>query len=281
MMQRLLKYVISAAAYAAFIVARNRSFRKMLFNSIRLKRIETERFRGVEEYRFLLYAFLNRDESRSQILQDLWVCYQLGEKRRGFFVEFGATDGVVNSNTWLLEKKYGWKGILAEPNPLWQSRLASHRDAAIDCRCVHASSGKKVSFLTTDASDPELSAIAEFADGDHFAAVRASGTAIEIESVSLNDLLREQNAPAEIDYLSIDTEGSEYAILSNFDFSSHIVNLISVEQNRHTEAKIEALLASKGFNRVFREFSQWDGWYVRADRRRQNSSFELDGVSVS
>jgi len=203
------------------------------------------------------------------------VCYQLGEKRRGFFVEFGATDGVVNSNTWLLEKKYGWKGILAEPNPLWRARLASHRDSAIDCRCVHASSGKKVSFLTTDASDPELSAIAEFSDGDHFAAVRASGTAIEIESVSLNDLLREHSAPVEIDYMSIDTEGSEYAILSNFDFSSHIVNLISVEQNRHTEAKIEALLASKGFDRVFREFSQWDGWYVRADRRRQHSNFEL------
>jgi FkbM family methyltransferase len=280
-MLRLAKPGISAIAYAASRAAESTALRNMLFNSIRLNRMETERFRNIKECRFLAYVFSNRDESKSQILQDLWVSYELGEKREGFFVEFGATNGLVNSNTWLLEKKYDWKGILAEPNPIWHAMLAKNRGAAIDHRCVDATTGKTVTFLTTDGSDPELSAIAEFAGGDHFAEVRAKGTAIQVKTVSLNDLLSEYKAPDEIDYLSIDTEGSEYAILSQFDFSRYVVNLISVEQNRHTEPQIETLLKSQGFDRVFKEFSQWDGWYVRADLRRQGPHFGRGAMSHS
>jgi FkbM family methyltransferase len=278
-MARFAKHCISAVAYAVHMAAKNPTVRRMLFNSIRLNRTETERFRSIEECGFLAYLFLNRHESKSQILQDLWVSYELGEKQDGFFVEFGATNGLANSNTWLLEKKYGWKGILAEPNPVWHSKLAANRGAAIDHRCVDASTGKMVTFLTTDASDPELSSIAEFAGGDHFAEVRAKGNVIQVETVSLNDLLIQHNAPVEIDYLSVDTEGSEYAILSQFDFSRYVVNLFSVEQNRHTEAKIDALLSKQGFDRVFKEFSQWDGWYVRTERRRQGSRFKMDAMS--
>ncbi|GIT91759.1 hypothetical protein JANAI62_22160 [Jannaschia pagri] len=40
---------------------------------------------------------------------------QTGFKRGGYFVEFGATDGVTLSNTWLLEMSFGWSGILADP----------------------------------------------------------------------------------------------------------------------------------------------------------------------
>jgi FkbM family methyltransferase len=280
-MLRLAKHGISILARAAYGAARSPSLRRMLFNSIRLNRIETERFRSIEECEFLAYAFLNRRESRSQILQDLWVSYELGEKREGFFVDFGATNGLVNSNTWLLEKKYGWKGILAEPNPIWHSTLRANRDSAIDYRCVASSTGRTVEFLTTDASDPELSAIAEFATGDHFAEVRAKGTAIKVQTVSLTGLLIEHNAPTEIDYLSIDTEGSEYDILSHFDFSRYVIGLISVEQNKQTETKIEILLTKHGYRRVFRDFSQWDGWYVRPERRRHGSRFEMDAKSLT
>jgi FkbM family methyltransferase len=269
-MRRLWKHGISAMAYAAHLAAKSPTVRRMLFNSIRLHRTETERLRAVEELGFLAYVFLNRQESRSQILQDLWVSYELGEKREGFFVEFGATNGLVNSNTWLLEKKLGWKGILAEPNPVWHAALNTNRNAALDHRCVSSMTGRMVKFLTTDSSDPELSSMVEFASGDHFAEVRAKGAEITVETVSLEDLLIEYKAPVEIDYLSIDTEGSEYDILSHFNFSRHVITLISVEQNIHTESKIERLLSGHGYKRVFREFSQWDGWYVRADRERRS-----------
>lgn len=262
---RLTNYILMGLGRLAYAASLNTSFRRILFNSIRLKRVEIERFRREEICRFLAYVFLHRDRSRSQILQDLWVCYKLGELRDGFFVEFGATNGVTNSNTWLLEKKFNWSGILAEPNPLWHAELSKSRTAAIDHRCVSSSTGKVVTFLTTNSSDPELSSIAEFSSGDHFAGIRALGTKIRVETVSLNDLLRQHNAPRQIDYMSIDTEGSEYEILSQFDFSSHAISLMSVELNGKTEPQIEALLNEKGYVRVMRECSQWDGWFVKPE----------------
>jgi FkbM family methyltransferase len=266
MMWHAAKRGISALSYVGYRAAESEAFRRMAFNAIRLRRTEAERFMAMEECRFLAYCFLKRSESRSQILQDLWVSYELRERRDGFFVEFGATNGVTNSNTWLLENKYSWRGILAEPNPVWHSDLARSRNVSIDHRCVSSNSGDVVSFLATDGSDPELSAIAAFSDGDHFAEIRAEGAEIKVETVSLDQLLADHHAPERIDYLSIDTEGNEYDILSHFDFSRHMIDLVSVEQNARTEPMIEALLLGHGYRRVFKEFSQWDGWYVRADR---------------
>ncbi len=259
----LMKKMLPAPSFAIDRLSRSPALRRLVFNAIRLERPEIARLRERADLRFLAHVFANRDRSRSQILQDLWVLHELREKRDGFFVEFGATDGTTNSNTHLLETDYGWTGIVCEPNPYWHERLAANRSCVVDRRCVSSKSGERVRFLTTNASDPELSAIAAFADGDHFSETRGRGVPIEVETVSLDDLLDLHGAPAEIDYLSVDTEGSEFDILSHFDFARRSIRLLSVEQNPRTERPIEALLAGHGYVRVFPEFSQWDGWYVR------------------
>lgn len=64
-----------------------------------------------------------KTRSMSQLGQDLWVLEQTNYKRGGYFVEFGATDGVMLSNTWLLEEEFGWTGLLAEPNPKFFAKL--------------------------------------------------------------------------------------------------------------------------------------------------------------
>ncbi|MDM9622434.1 FkbM family methyltransferase [Rhizobium sp. S96] len=265
-MVSLKKLTFSGMAALCNKVLKNTSTQTLLFNSIRLNRSEVSQALENEEARFLGYCFSRRDYARSQILQDLWVCFELGEKRDGFFVEFGATNGLKNSNTWLLETKFGWKGILAEPNPIWHDELFANRRASIERMCVSSTSGDVVTFVATDTSDPELSAIASFSDGDHFAAVRSKGRRIQVETISLDDLLDKYGAPPVIDYMSIDTEGSELAILSAFSFNRKI-KLLSVENNPKTEREIDALLRRKGYVRVFRQFSQWDGWYVSEELR--------------
>ncbi len=68
--------------------------------------------------------------------------------------------------------------------------------------------------------------------------------------------------------MSVDTEGSEYEILSHFDFSQYQINLISVEHNdSENRDQLRALLGQKGYFRVFEEFSEFDDWYVHRNFR--------------
>jgi FkbM family methyltransferase len=212
----------------------------------------------------------NFNGSKAQLMQDIWVLFQTRFRREGYFVEFGATDGRSLSNTWYLEKSFGWKGILAEPNPAWHAELRQNRPSAeIDTRAVYTRSGDKVSFLAGDLQ--EIGSLEKYAQRDFHAHRRAGTASIEVETISLCDLLKEHAAPEHIDYMSIDTEGGEYEILRAFDFSQHTVGLISVEHNfTPAREKIFSLLTALGYIRKFEEFSQFDDWYALEPPARAN-----------
>jgi hypothetical protein len=77
-------------------------------------------------------------------------------------------------------------------------------------------------------------------------------------------LLIEHNAPKFVDLLSIDTEGSEFEILKNFDFQSYRFGAICVEHNfADTREKINELLLAKGYIQAHAELSDFDDWYVQ------------------
>ena len=85
-----------------------------------------------------------------------------------------------------------------------------------------------------------------------------------VETISLVDLLKKYNAPKHIDYLSIDTEGSEFDILENFDFNTYSFSVITCEHNyTPMRDKIYDLLTSKGYERKLTEVSRWDDWYIK------------------
>jgi FkbM family methyltransferase len=198
--------------------------------------------------------------THAQIKQDLWVLHETRRKRSGYFVEFGATDGVNVSNTFLLERDFGWSGILAEPNPVWHEELKRNRKAAIDCRCVFKRSGERVKFAATRY--PGLATIADFLTADGHARSRADHRIIEVETVSLNDLLAHHGAPGRIDYISIDTEGSELDIVEGFDFERWDVHLFSIEHNMsRQEGALDKLMRGRGYERRFQPYSGIDAWY--------------------
>ena len=53
----------------------------------------------------------------AQYGQDCYIDHILSAKRGGFFVEIGANDGELHSNTLFFERVRGWQGLLVEPNP--------------------------------------------------------------------------------------------------------------------------------------------------------------------
>ena len=178
--------------------------------------------------KFLEFFATNRSETSSQLSQDLFVIYFTGGKKDGFFLEIGACNGFKLSNSLVLEK-HGWKGIVSEPNPIWHNKLIN-RKCIISKKAVFSKSGLKLKFKSVEKY-PELSGLKQYFEKDNNHEFRNNANTIEVETISLNDLIKENASENNIDYISIDTEGSEYEILKNFNFKKYNVEIITVEHN--------------------------------------------------
>lgn len=199
------------------------------------------------------------DISVSQVRQDIFALAQLEFKHNGFFVEFGATNGTELSNSLVMERDFGWTGILAEPARGWHDALKAARKATIDTRCVWKESGHTVEF--TETASAINSSISSFVKTSR----KMRGQSYQVQTVSLNDLLAEHKAPAVVDYISIDTEGSEFDILSAVDFDRWSFRVMTVEHNHEPQREqVFDLLSSKGYTRVCQDVSRFDDWYVKA-----------------
>ena len=199
--------------------------------------------------------------SKSQLGQDLFALIASGAKKNGFFVEFGSADGVALSNSFLLEKELGWSGILCEPSRSWHEDLKKNRSCTIEFRCVYSRTGEQIGFSENYIG--ELSGITEFTGDDHHGLINRTTDSYQVETISLLDLLIEHNAPQHVDFLSVDTEGSEFEILNAFDFSKYSFGAICVEHNYlKNRPKVKALLESNGYRQVYPELSEYDDWFV-------------------
>ena len=219
----------------------------------------------------LNYFSLGKDKNFSQANQDLFVLYfthYAGKK--GFYVEIGAGDGVKISNTYLLEK-VDWQGIIVDPVD-YNSENIKLRKCIKDKRAVYSKSGLKLPFLAVE-SNPEytlqgenFSGILEHI-GDYSKAFR--NKIIDVETVSLNDLLEQYNAPNKIDYISIDTEGSEFEIIKNFDFNKYDVEIFTIEHNGASFRKdLTKLLVDKNYFRLPNVtqggfVAPYDDWFIK------------------
>jgi FkbM family methyltransferase len=213
-------------------------------------------------YRKLSKVLFLYPKSKAQLSQDLFVLSTTNFKEFGYFVEFGATNGIRHSNTYLLESSFSWNGILAEPGKNWFSDLQRNRKVAIDKRCVYSHSGDELKF--SEANDGEYSTLDSFIASDHHVKKREKTSSYLVESVSLIDLLVSHEAPKQIDYVSIDTEGSEYEIIRNFDFTQYDIKVFTIEHNYGgNRILIKEIMEHAGYKRVNESMSLWDDWYVK------------------
>ncbi len=210
-----------------------------------------------------LFLLDNIDSSMSQINQDLFVLNQLNMKKNGYFVEVGAANGVYLSNTFILEKLFNWDGLLVEPAKTWHKELRKMRKCSLDFRCVLDDRDELVSF--TEVNDLEYSTIDVFKSNDlHKNKRKNKISKYEVETVSLTQLLKDHNSPKNIDYISIDTEGSEYEILKNFNFSKYNLKCVTIEHNNTENKKlIDDIMLVNGFKKVFEELSQFESWFIK------------------
>lgn len=233
----------------------------------RPKNSSYERIGRLSSYRRLECHFGNFVKtSKSQFGQD-WLVFELlgRNQHKGFFVEFGAVNGIHNSNSHFLETELQWDGIVCEPARKWHKQLHQNRKCAVDERCVYKRSGEFLDFIETGNW---MGGNTLFKHMDDDGGKREISEQYQVETVSLNDLLKEHNAPKFVDFLSIDTEGSELEILEAFDFNQWSFALLIVEHNnsREKRAAIRALLEQNGYHHlpIPDDISGVDDWYASA-----------------
>jgi len=201
------------------------------------------------------------ERSPSQFYQDIFCLLLNHGKRNGFFVEFGACDGLLISNTLLLEREFEWNGILSEPARTWQSEIQKNRSCIIETRCVWAESGKQIEFAEFSADDYKTQSGILETSGNPL----TPASTYSVETISLFDMLRQHGAPSHIDFMSIDTEGSELDILKPFPFDKYSFGFIAVEHHTpQQEAAIKGVLETAGYKQILRSVSGHDGFYVPA-----------------
>lgn len=191
---------------------------------------------------------------QSQWQQDQWLNENVfHNKKNGVFVDVGAHDGVDINNTYFYEKELEWTGICVEPIPNIYQKLRDNRSA----KCVHGCAYNKngtVKFQWLDGYTEMLSGIEETYNSKHCDRVDrelkqhgGNRTLIEVPCYTLEKLLEDSNI-THIDYLSIDTEGSEMQVLEGINFDRVKIDVIEVENNYPEELPMfNKFLNEKGF----------------------------------
>ena len=171
----------------------------------------------------------------SQIGQDKWVHSVLGDKKTGYFVELGACDGLICSNTLFFEKNLNWNGICIEPNDLYFGDLHKNRKCNISNDLIYSSEGEKLNF----SSCGTVSGIID----ENIGPFTKKDTYVSKKSNTLKNVFDFFDAPKIIDYLSLDVEGQEYNILKTFPFDKYTFRCITVEHNApHIGTKQQMLI---------------------------------------
>ena len=208
------------------------------------------------------------DQITSQLYQDMFAEFIVGNSFEKTFLEFGATDGLNLSNTYSLEKFSNWSGVLAEPDTQWHNNLKLNRpNTKIIHDCVWIKSNETLDFISSGQG--ELSTIESFkySDQDSMPANSKNRNQItkkiQVKTISLNDLINIEFNSTSPSYISIDTEGSEYEILKSFDFDNFKPKVFTIEHNHsNLEKQIDELLEKNNFERIFRKLTAFDAWYV-------------------
>ncbi len=211
----------------------------------------------------------------SQKQQDQWVINEvLPQKKYGFFLDLAAADGITNNNTLILEKHFNWRGICIEPNPKFLKELHVNRQCFIDGSVI-SNKEENVRFRIDNGQLGGI--VAE--DTDNSERLRAEqlkhADIILLKATTLLNVLEKYNAPKEIDYFSLDVEGSEERIISTFDFTRYQFNCMTIER---PTPNINQILFSNGY--IFVKNLMYDSFYIHSSLSGRISCEPFEQVPI-
>ena len=199
--------------------------------------------------------FMRKGRVHSQLGQEAFVVGVTDGAKTLKYLELGAFDPQLLSNTATLRDSFGWTGLSVDPNP---EVLEKFKSAKLESTFLNVGvAGKDVRAILV--KDGALSYTQPILD-------------LEVQNSDLIQLLSIKKIVeklSSIDYLSIDIEGGEFEVLTEFPFERIKPLIITVEHNfREVDVlKIRELLCSKGYRQFLPNRTDFESWFVLENPR--------------
>jgi FkbM family methyltransferase len=200
--------------------------------------------------------------SYAQRYEDMHLLRCFGAQPTGFYIDAGAGHPVYDNVSFAFYLR-GWRGITVEPNP-WLSQLSEAvrpRDTRIRS-LVGAAPGEATYYLVED-----FLGLSTTVEGHARAAHSEFGkrSRAMIMPVTTLRALCEQHAPSDIDFLKIDVEGAERAVIEGGDWRRFRPKILVLEALAPVTMApswdaFEPLILSHGYRFAF--FDSLNRYYV-------------------
>jgi FkbM family methyltransferase len=170
----------------------------------------------------------------AQNREDKWIAENLPLPDKGFYVDIGCGHPFTTSNTAFLRDRK-WDGLAIDGSPIWADEWKDI--PAFRCSVISSKEGPAAFRI-----DPDNAYWSRIDDNGSKRYARTIESVLPEESID------------DIDFLSIDTEGTELEVIQSFDFYRHGPSIVVVEYNaahlpivEPNESPIPAFMRSKGY----------------------------------
>lgn len=213
--------------------------------------------------------------SFAQNFEDVMIARLFPPGYQGFYIDIGAADPVYLSVT----KHFydaGWKGVNVEPLPKFFARMEAARPRDVNLNAIVGQGGGVHRFFEIEEL-PENST----SDEQVMAKLQEQGQTIrqhEVEVISLKDLCETYASGREIDFMKIDVEGGELAVLQSADWARFrpillIIEAVVVNGREETWPEWEYLVTERGYAKVW--FDGLNNFYLRQESLHLSKHFRL------
>ncbi len=191
--------------------------------------------------------------------QALWDFFR--GQSNGVCVEVGGFDGETFSNTLTFEEN-GWRAIIIEPMPHFAAKIQARRPGATLFACAAGAAPGEANLVIAHGAEALSTTTAK---SDHLDRIRKLGSRMEEVTVpvrTLDTMLAEAGAE-KIDFVTIDVEGGELAVLQGFNLVRWQPRIVILENNDSKHCGVlQDVMLQRGYHYFLN--TSCNEWYLPA-----------------
>ncbi|XP_011864126.1 PREDICTED: uncharacterized protein LOC105560011 [Vollenhovia emeryi] len=175
------------------------------------------------------YRLQEPDVQDPSIGQSAAIREIFNDKKNGFFIECGAYDGEMRSNTLFLERFNGWSGLLIEADPInFTKMLQKNRRAYLSPTCLSITKSPTVASFLMARNVGRLHESKNTTENANTPDVAYTGEHVGVQCLPLTLYIAALGVET-VDYFSLDVEGNEIDVLETIPFNEVDIKALSVE----------------------------------------------------